>query len=376
MNGTPLSFASIREPGWKLFKTAFERTCFRLQQRRAIGYIGWIGQANLGDEAMYAASRRLLAGRAVTAFRGARQEQILRRIGLSGRSVIDLVLLGGGTLINPGYLAIARRTLELGLPITTFGTGVGSPGFAAPPAVDLVGWQHVLNQFLSIGVRGPESKRSLEEIGVHRVEVIGDPALSLADDLRVPTSKRPKLAINLAIPPGGRYGEGECAPYRAVAQIAKAWLTQGNEIVLVSLGTGDHDALAALLSDIDRTDIAIHDCTNSVTHFLDLIRGSHLLIGVRLHAAVLACCAGVPPILFSYRDKCRDFMLSMDLGENLVGLDPSAPTRLRECMAQSLSQADSGARVLQRAKYWQQLQSDYIQDVVNRLSPYDPLYAM
>ena len=44
-------------------------------------------------------------------------------------------------------------------------------------------------------------------------------------------------------------------------------------------------------------------------------------ICVRLHASVLSLCNNIPTILFGYRDKCEDFMSSMDLNEYYIDLN-------------------------------------------------------
>ena len=57
----------------------------RLSGRKILGYIGWVGHDNLGDEAMFQAIQSLLAPCVLTSFRGNPQERLLALFGLSGR---------------------------------------------------------------------------------------------------------------------------------------------------------------------------------------------------------------------------------------------------------------------------------------------------
>src|SRR5882672_1259443 len=108
-----------------------------------IGYIGWVGHKNLGDEALYDAIRTLATPLPLVDFSAAR-ESILQRARLSGSQYFRGVLLGGGTIIGPAYVSPVRRTLNLGLPMATFGTGVGSTGFGDSQYPDLSDWQGLL----------------------------------------------------------------------------------------------------------------------------------------------------------------------------------------------------------------------------------------
>ena len=66
----------------RLARTTVTRALAR--DTSGVGYIGWIGHGNLGDEAMLAAARTLLSPRNVTLFDGARREKLLAAVGLSG----------------------------------------------------------------------------------------------------------------------------------------------------------------------------------------------------------------------------------------------------------------------------------------------------
>ncbi|MEK7405230.1 MAG: polysaccharide pyruvyl transferase family protein, partial [Acidobacteriota bacterium] len=293
-------------------------------------YIGWLGHGNLGDEVMFAAIRSLLPGCDLIPFGGVRKERLLANQCLSGRQMFDAIILGGGTLINPGYVPVVRLAADRGVPLYAFGTGVGSCGFSEESNPALDGWADLLKRFRAVGVRGPHSKDALDELGVPAVRVIGDPALSLAPAELPPPPPRPRLAVNLALPASGRYGEGEYACYRQVAAIARKFRQDGGDVVGVALGDGDEQALWRFAADAGVPPACTVRCRRA-GEFFQAVGGAVALIGVRLHSAVLAACVGVPAMLLSYRAKCLDFMASMDLGQFAVPLAPGCDDRVRSC---------------------------------------------
>ena len=216
--------------------------------RKSTGYIGWIGYNNLGDEALYAAIRDLVKPLSLTSFSAAR-ESILGRINHSGPRYFQGVLLGGGTIIGPAYILPVQRTLDLGLPMATFGTGVRSTGFGDDERPQLSEWRSILNRFEMVSVRGPRSHAALNHLGVKNVEIIGDPALSLGPAAIPDPKPRPTLAINLAGSPDDQYGIGPCACYREIAAIAKRHVAEGGDLLPIALGDRDDVFLRALLND-------------------------------------------------------------------------------------------------------------------------------
>ena len=65
-----------------------------------LGYIGALGDANLGDEAMFAAAKQLYPNHELVTLLSTWRETELASKGLSGPAFFDGVILGGGTLIN------------------------------------------------------------------------------------------------------------------------------------------------------------------------------------------------------------------------------------------------------------------------------------
>jgi len=60
-----------------------------------------------------------------------------------------------------------------------FGSGVAHPSFWKDSLRD---WKPILQRCNYIGVRGPLSAELLTDVGINRVEVVGDPVLVFAPD--------------------------------------------------------------------------------------------------------------------------------------------------------------------------------------------------
>jgi hypothetical protein len=147
--------------------------------------------------------------------------------------------------------------------------------------------------------------------------------------------------------------------FAPVMQLAKEFAHTGGEVVAVALGGGDEALLRRFLSDASIARSAFVDARNRLDIFFNCVSGSDVLVGVRLHSAVLACCVGVPPILLAYRDKCRDFMLSMGLEDNLVPYSDDNLSRLRDVCGQLRENRGFAERILRQALVFRSIQRAY-----------------
>lgn len=277
-----------------------------------IGYIGWVGHANLGDEAMFETISKSLAPNQVLPLLPLPGERLLEAVGAGGAKRFGAVLLGGGTLINRLFLNLVKLVASWGIPFCVAGTGVGSPGFgfSSRDEGNLQGWVEILSRSPLVAVRGPRSAQLLQQVGVSNVEVIGDPALAFTPELLPPLRAKPRLVLNL--------GPDRRSQNAGVASVAREFLQGGGEVVGVALGAGDEACLLKFRRQYGFREMSIESHRGAAEPFLKTLAGSQALISVRLHAAVLAACAGVPSVLLAYRSKCLDFMSSMNLQEFAV----------------------------------------------------------
>ncbi len=327
-----------------------------------IGYIGWQGHGNLGDDIMFETARGLLAPHTILPYESTIIERRMAHLRLSGPPYFRSVLLGGGTLISSYYLTPVLDVLDQGIPVWACGTGVGSSGFEEGPHPDISPWRAVLPRLRKIGVRGPLSKRRLDALGAENVQVVGDLALSCAQHEPTPVSPVPCIAVNLALPGQKEvWDHGVYACVEALCEALRALAARGWTLVPFAMDTRDMEVMRELLGDVARERLVIN-VPRSKDELLHLIGPCAFAVTVRLHGAILATCAGVPPVLVRYRDKCLDFMESMDLAEWC--LDPATATAddigekilLLEAACGSLRQG-----IIDRAQTWKKIQAAFIE---------------
>ena len=279
-------------------------------KRRSIGYVGGHFSGNLGDEAMFNAFCNSISHRNVETLETPRIEWLLEKFGLSGKKYFSDYVLGGGTLINPTWEGKVRKLLTQGVPFHAVGCGVGSSGREQGGQVEIRGWKSLLDEFETVGVRGPISAARLAEIGVE-AEILGDLALLEYQPAPAPRCENLHIAINLLYD-DVTYAKMSSLMEKLLSTCAdnsitvEAWIVNAEDIKITeTVSSGRHvsffsietiDDLRARASEVD------------------------FCVCTRLHAAVLGICVEVPSILLGYRDKCQDFALSVNMGEAYVDL--------------------------------------------------------
>jgi polysaccharide pyruvyl transferase WcaK-like protein len=311
-----------------LLRRIRHRGCF-------LGYIGWVGKGNLGDEAMFEAIKILMPQYDIEIFSGARKERILSKLGASGKKRFKTIVLGGGTLINQGYLRLVEVALSMGAAMHTLGTGVGSNGFSGKSGLELDGWPALLRQFKSVGVRGPHSQKNLEENGVANAETIGDLALALTLDVPQLNPANKFYILNVALPKKDDPDFPSAKLVEALRETVGDLKAAGYSPIPVAFCEEDIEPTKLVAAVAEQRNILINLPKTHLDYF-DLLENAEFVVGVRLHSAVLSCCAGVPPILIGYRDKCADFMESMGLMEwhcDAFAMESGELSRLAKKMA-------------------------------------------
>ena len=348
-----------------LLKTYLEVTTERVVSLSQPSRLGLIcgGSGNLGDDAMVEAARKLLLHTQLIRFGHPKQEARLKQLKLSGSPYFQSVILGGGTLISPTWAEHVRAALQQGLPVWSLGTGVGSHGFLQTDTVTLQEWKPLLKDFHRIGVRGPRSKTTLESMDIPNVEVVGDLALSLALENLKPPADPPRFALNISVPVGQSYNEGEYACLKELELVLPKLIQQGWQPVPIAMHSSDILPIQQLLHKVSLDYIPV-PLLSSSDEFFRLVSPCSLTIAVRLHAAVLSCCVGVPPLMLGYRDKCLDFMQSMHLEDWHVPIQAAPPNSIFEkAMLLSDQAVYLRADVLSQAQVWKNTLYQYVKDV-------------
>lgn len=338
---------------------AQERLVLLRGEQPRLAYVGGQGWRNLGDDALFEAAQQVLGGMRLVTFRYPRREERLSLLGLSGRGYFQQFVLGGGTFINPYGLTTVRAALQQGLPAWTLGTGVGSAGFGMCRRPDLMEWRAVLRDFRAVGVRGPYSKAALDALGVSGVEEIGDLALVFARPSPSLVVHPRRFVVNITLPPPE---EREGYPYERLEGLEHAirhFLAQGWTPVFVAMHSNDHQPMRRLMAAVGRAGDVLHTPSHA-SDYLSLVGPCSFTLAVRLHAAVLSCCAGTPVLSLGYREKCLDFMASLGLEAWHVDLTEPGGDILERALELS-EQADGlRATVLARAQAKQRGLRDYV----------------
>ena len=263
----------------------------------------WTGHGNLGDEAMRAAYCRTFGGR-------------------------DVPVLAGGTLINRGdgvLDAYRAACAQSGRALPTFGTGVADPAFWRNRGGwrdRLSEWVELLEQLPGVGVRGPRSAAALQEAGLSHVQVVGDPALVFwrnTDETR-PATGNVGLSVGRS---GGHVWGDEAAIERACIDLAQRLEAHGLRVTVYPVWSDDVPVCERVAVACRHANLSQH--TTDAERFIASLEHIDVMVGVKLHACVLAACAGVPFVALEYRPKCRDFCESLDWGHcvRTDALDPA-----------------------------------------------------
>ncbi len=230
-------------------------------------------------------------------------------------------MLGGGTLIGPGNWGAARcdlfesslNQMQRGI---VFGTGAADLSFPSyqhdyklnPAAYHR--WTNVLNRCEYIGVRGPGTQKTLQELGVES-EVIGDPACFLVQQQGFWKPIPGHLGINIGYG-HGIWGDEPDFFSRMTKFLSKA-TKQGWKIEFFVVVDADRLLSQKLAADAGIHNPVIHCQYRNANNYLIQVRRMQAFIGMKLHAVIFAMCALVPSIMLEYRPKCRDFMSSMGM---------------------------------------------------------------
>lgn len=247
----------------------------------------------------------------------------------------DLVLVGGGglfhdhapfdpaALLTPAHTGIGFYTGPLALaaaagkPAMLYAVGAG-PLFSETARDFTLAAAEIA---AAISVRDPESGALLESLGVPagRIEVCADPVFAFPAAHPRPAAA-PRIAV--ALRPWGAPG---AAWEREVAHGLDAFLRDSpGELLFVPFqqleAENVDDAAAARrvqqhLAQPERA--TIWDGPPDPEAVRDLLAGCRLVVGMRLHAVILAQRAGVPAVALSYDPKVRAAM-------RLLGREPFA----------------------------------------------------
>jgi hypothetical protein len=352
-----------------------KRLAWKVLCRPVHGYFGWLNRKNLGDEAIFEGIKHIrpdilwcdipLRRRAF---------DLAIRLRLDGPKFFQTVVLGGGTLISqlPPFLQFTHRLLEMGQVMWCCGTGVGSVGWGQDPDPDLSEWKPALEQFKGIGVWGPRSKVRLEALNIRGVEATGDLALGLVLQKPVPPSDPPILGINFSLPVTGPEPFDIKGAFEKIIRIAQRRLKSGWRILPFVTKHYDLKPLKEFCNRLGLDPRIIIHWRRQPLDVINRLSRCLAVVGVRLHSVVLASCAGIPPISLGYREKCLDFMESMELEDRHIDLFTNDAEIIEERVESLLASIDElralRSVILQRGQHWAGVQKEFIDRMISTTS--------
>lgn len=289
----------------------------------AVALVSGSGDDNLGDELMLEATRRILDGVRLLPIDHPATERRFAKIGLSGSGVFSGLLLGGGTLVNPHFERLVSGVIQEGIPAWALGTGVGSSGFGMAPEVDSTPWSGLLSRFQRIWVRGPLSAERLGDLGLE-VRVCGDLALAHTPPRPLRASESGAIAVNLGSSRVRFDRDGGIHAAQGLASAVKPFRDEGRKILPFAMHRDDLPALEAFQAALGEPlgEIA---APRTLASLLSIFETAEAVVGVRLHAGVMAWASGVPALMVAYRDKCLDFARHLRIEDALVSMDAQPP---------------------------------------------------
>ncbi len=286
-----------------------------------LGYLGWLGHRNVGDEAVFDGYRLAFAGHRLSPLpTGPTLEKLVR---LRRGRVAPAVLLGGGTIIGTAEFREAVSLLAAhGTTPFVLGAGVEDPTFPGAYADRLRAeqerWPRVLELFDRLTVRGPLSREILASIGIE-ADVVGDAALLLGQDAPMAPDPERRLGVNLGIA-SGLWGGDLDAVLDAVLAALTVLQRDGWRVTLFPVWPRDLPLLIELRRRLGAEATLFEDYLNieALTRALSECR---VFVGMKLHSVVLASAVLVPSLMLEYMPKCRDFQASLGREERTLRTD-------------------------------------------------------
>jgi hypothetical protein len=303
-----------------------------LRRLGAVGYLGETDSGNLGDEAMYLAFRRIFRY-AANAWPLHWAQRVHRKL-VGSERFFRFLCVGGGTLLFREVPSVVPDCVTHSIPLYTFGTGVRDPEFwrSLPPTKVLRGEGAV--------VRGFHSQSILAAYGVAS-KVVGDPALLLSGGAPVAPPRQRVLGINIGHSFGRVWGGDDSLYLERVACMAELLISRGWRFRLFSVWHGDDETVRELARRLRTSVISCHAVHRDPFAYMRLVATCDVLVGMKLHAVVLAYCQSVPSIMLEYRPKCRDFMATMGAETRCFRCDQVEAQDLAEAVESCYASADS-----------------------------------
>jgi hypothetical protein len=280
--------------------------------KKRIGYLGWLGHKNLGDDVLFEAFEKIFQPLFSMVPYSQRISTMEEKLGIK---LFDTACLGGGTLIFTAFLTNFKKMVDNCKYSFILGSGVIDSycGKLMDVHWNPIDWREVLSKVNFIGVRGPLSQDLLANIGINS-SIVGDTALLFSKDSFLPKKRNKHIMINIGT--SFKYGFGnKQSIINNVIEISKVLLKDNWSISLVYVAPEDRDPTLHLYRSLGNHRVQLIDSHLGLDSYLKLASEVDILLGMKLHSVILAHCVGTPSIIMGYQPKCLDYMESFKLSQ-------------------------------------------------------------
>jgi polysaccharide pyruvyl transferase WcaK-like protein len=335
---------------------------------KRILYVGWLGFNNIGDELMWLLFRDLCRSHLPD-----KHYDVIPSIpGVDIRNPgpYDTVVLGGGSLLIPGYIDVAYQAAAKKKNVIIWGSGHDRQDY---PVFDAAGkittnlaytgenqatngkLMELAQKSVFFGVRGPLSHQFLEDSGVSKAQMIisGDPAFLLPAPSPVHPSKKSRtIGVNWGTAYNRIFGGSEEKVEKHLVQSLSALIAQGYKINIYSVWGPDREACKRLYAKLgDKENVELDLELYHHEDLLEKLKSYALTINFKLHASYLSASAGVPFVCLGYRFKAIDFGLSLKLPEFVLS---TGDEQLSDSILDRVGKIEKGADKIRETFYTQQ----------------------
>lgn len=328
---------------------------------------GYIGCGNLGDDAialgfMHAVDRigcdiMLLSGAPEATYNQYKVHSVPRK----DMAAVDKAIEACDALVFPGgsifqdvtsvrsvayYSRLVSRAKKKGKKVVLVGQGVG-------PLNKFLGKRMAAAAFRAadaVAVRDPASLAAIKALGVNRpVKVTADSAFLLPKPNPYSEGGNFQVGemrtVGISARPHGK--KGEVAAF--FGELCSLLFKGGYMPVLIEMDKSEDGPLIQEISAKQGGKIPDIRKLTSPVQVQERLSRMQAVIGMRLHAGILAATVGVPPMMISYDPKVDAFARQLGIG-NAVPFQGASPQRVYETFTRFMKDHDKNVAVVEKKR--------------------------
>jgi len=278
--------------------------------RKIYAYYGFLGDRNYGDELVFEAAQHLFAPDLVIPIR--RTMPLHVALVAKNKSRFSGVIIGGGTLVGPGFYSqpFFEDMLDLGKPVFMHGTGIKKQNIWHNT------WKRLIKGRIFGGVRGPKSIENMAGFKDDAIAV-GDAAFAMFHRVSVPADRQTQKTILINCGAHDGFDGVEESRSGIEGFVAKA-LNDGYTVQFMPC----HKFDVELALDIQKRLPAVEllPVPKLYSEALAYFRNATFAVGERLHFTAMGMLTGCPFLSINYSAKHEDLLSSVGL--SAVGIAP------------------------------------------------------